>query len=180
MKLQLYTIDQTYCDYLRNFDPCVPDNRGQKKNRPFVGIVLSVNGSFYYAPLTSPKQKHLQMKNQADFLKIDEGRLGAINFNNMIPVVSHALHPVDLVIRKEDADTIRQYKNLLINQKEWCQKHSDQILKAAQKLYTLQQSNRMWPGLQNRCCHFRLLEEKAEQFENPDSKENCDFLFDKK
>lgn len=50
------------------------------------GILFTVNGFHYYAPLTSPKPKHLQMKNQIDFLKINQGQWGAINFNNMIPV----------------------------------------------------------------------------------------------
>jgi len=28
----------------------------------------------------------IKMKNTVDFFKIDDGRLGAVNFNNMIPV----------------------------------------------------------------------------------------------
>lgn len=40
----------------------------------------------YFAPLSSPKQKHLKMKNDIDFYKLSNGKLGAINFNNMIPV----------------------------------------------------------------------------------------------
>ena len=66
-------VDTTYCDFLRKTDPCVPYTMDKKSIRPFVGIVFSVNGFHYYAPLTSPKPKHLQMKNQIDFLKIKDG-----------------------------------------------------------------------------------------------------------
>lgn len=38
----------------------------------------------YFAPLSSPKPKHLKLKSKLDFLKIDNGKLGAIN--NMLPV----------------------------------------------------------------------------------------------
>ena len=38
-----------------------------KQTRPFIGILLTVNENAYYAPLSSPKPKHLKMKNQIDF-----------------------------------------------------------------------------------------------------------------
>ena len=75
-----------YCDYLRKFDNKVPYNAGKKELRPFIGILFLVNNCEYFAPLSSPKQKHLHMKNNIDFLKIADGKLGVINFNNMIPV----------------------------------------------------------------------------------------------
>lgn len=82
MSFSFYTVETEYCDYLRKVDPCVPYTMVQKSVRPFVGIVFSVNQFQYYAPLTSPKPKHLHMKNQIDFLKIKEGEWGAINLNN--------------------------------------------------------------------------------------------------
>ena len=83
MKFSFYRADALYCDYLRKSDPCVPYTMDQKEARPFIGIVLTLNDYDYYAPLTSPKPKHLHMKNQVDFLKINGGVWGAINFNNM-------------------------------------------------------------------------------------------------
>lgn len=67
MKFSFYCADDEYCDFLRKSDPCVPYTMDKKRNRPFVGIVFSINGYKYYAPLTSPKPKHLAMKNQIDF-----------------------------------------------------------------------------------------------------------------
>lgn len=46
-------------------------------------------------PFSSPKDKHLKMKNGKDFRKINHGEYGAINFNNMIPVVTEAVVPFD-------------------------------------------------------------------------------------
>ncbi|MDR3121494.1 MAG: type III toxin-antitoxin system ToxN/AbiQ family toxin, partial [Clostridiales bacterium] len=86
MNLSFYRADAGYCDFLRETDPCVPYTQDKKDTRPFVGVLLSVCGINYFAPLTSPKSKHLAMKNQVDFLKINDGVWGAINFNNMIPI----------------------------------------------------------------------------------------------
>ena len=45
-----------------------------------------VKENMYFVPVSSPKDKHLKMKNLVDFMKLDKGALGAINFNDMIPV----------------------------------------------------------------------------------------------
>ena len=103
MNFSFYMVDTRYCDYLRQFDPCVPYTMDQKAIRPFVGIVFSLNGFQYYAPLTSPKPKHLHMKNQVDFLKINRGEWGAVNFNNMIPVPPESLAKVQIKILENDS-----------------------------------------------------------------------------
>lgn len=95
-ELKLVVIDSNYCDYLRKYDNKVPYNFEKKKNRPFVGVLFSVENFMYFAPLSSPKPKHLKMNNTVDFLRIDSGRLGAINFNNMIPVKSECIQLIDL------------------------------------------------------------------------------------
>lgn len=71
MSFTFYRVDEKYCDFLRKNDTRVPNFAADKSTRPFVGIVLSINGYNYYAPLTSPKSKHINMKNQVDFIKIN-------------------------------------------------------------------------------------------------------------
>ena len=61
-RIGFYTIDTDYCDYLRKFDSKVPYTMDSKQTRPFIGILLTVNENTYYAPLSSPKPKHLKMK----------------------------------------------------------------------------------------------------------------------
>ena len=72
--------------FLRTFDSRVPYNADAKKLRPFIGILFRVHDIDYFAPLSSPKTKHRRLNDTIDFMKIDHGELGAINFNNMIPV----------------------------------------------------------------------------------------------
>ena len=159
MNFSFYTVVTDYCDYLRKQDPCVPYTMDKKSIRPFVGIVFKVNGFNYYAPLTSPKQKHLHMKNQMDFLKINEGKWGAINFNNMIPVPGECLNKVELRVFDTDSKADIDYKNLLSNQLSWCNSNKDQILKKAEKLYNMICAGKGTESLINRCCDF-VMDEK--------------------
>ena len=53
--------------------------------RPFIGILMTHDDIEYVIPLTSPKDKHKNMKNTMDFHKINGGKWGAINFNHMFP-----------------------------------------------------------------------------------------------
>ena len=82
---KIIKIDSDYCDYLRKFDKRVCFNAGVKDLRPFIGVLFIVEGHEYYAPLSSPKPKNKHLKNTLDLVKIDNGRLGVVNLNNMLP-----------------------------------------------------------------------------------------------
>lgn len=86
MGLSLYKIDKNYNKELSILDNKVPDVLAEKEKRPFVGVLIIMENFKYLAPLFLPKTKHLSMKNNLDFHKIDNGKLGVINFNNMVPV----------------------------------------------------------------------------------------------
>ena len=156
MSFSFYRADADYCDFLRESDSCVPYTMNEKRTRPFVGIVLSLNGFNYYAPLTSPKPKHLTMKNQIDFLKINGGVWGAINLNNMIPIHTNSLHLVDMKILPTDDKASIDYKNLLSNQLSWCNttENIEYITRKAQKLYDAITSKTARLQLVERCCNF--------------------------
>ena len=164
MSFSFYRVGQEYCDYLRRTDHNVPHTMESKANRPFVGIVFKIGAFNYYAPLTSPKKKHMKMKNQLDFMKINEGRWGAVNFNNMIPVPEDCLEKVDFKINDNDTYEERAYKNLLANQLSWCNAHKGAILKNAGKLYELVTEGRAWSGLKERCCDFRADEKRCLEY----------------
>lgn len=164
MSFSFYMVDAEYCDYLRKSDPCVPYTMDRKAIRPFVGIVFSVNSFHYYAPLTSPKPKHLHMKSQIDFLKISGGEWGAINFNNMIPVYPSCLKKVEMKVLETDSKQDVAYKNLLANQLSWCNSHREIILKQAQKLYQTIVGGKAWGNLAGRCCNFALDEKLCEAY----------------
>lgn len=162
MSFSFYRADADYCDFLRKSDPCVPYTMDKKNTRPFVGIVLSMNGYNYYAPLTSPKPKHLTMKNQIDFLKINGGAWGAINFNNMIPIHTDRLQPVDVKILPSDDKATVDYKNLLSNQLSWCNTSENItfITGKAQKLYETIVGKTARRQLVERCCNFSIDEQQ--------------------
>lgn len=157
-KLNFYTISGEYVKYMNQFDNRILKAYDEKARRPFIGIVLKVDEILYFAPFTSPKKKHLTMKNTIDFLKIDEGKLGAINFNNMIPIPIEQCKKIDVENEPDEA-----YKTLLYKQINWCNDKENNIiiLNKARKLYEKVISNKLPQRIIDRCCDFKLLEEKS-------------------
>ena len=97
--------------------------------RPCIGILMTHDDIEYVIPLTSRKEKHKNMKNTMDFHKINGGKRGAINFNNMFPVL-HGLSVYKIIKPWKDENT---YSNLLINQISWLNKteNKEMVLKKA-------------------------------------------------
>ena len=133
-KLVLVKLDSNYCDYLRNFDDKVPYNYGNKENRPFIGVLFEVGDCKYFAPLSSPKPKHLKLKTKIDFLKIDDGKLGGINFNNMLPVTENNIIKLDLN-KKCLTKSEEKYTKLLKEQIYWLNRNDDKLYGRSKKLY---------------------------------------------
>jgi protein AbiQ len=158
MQLSFYKVDENYCDYLRKTDPCVPYVKDGKERRPFIGVVLHINAMKYYAPLSSPKHKHINMKNQIDFLRINGGKWGAINFNNMIPVHDAYINKIDISNMPINTQEETNYKNLLQNQLSWCNSHRNDILQRAEHLYYHMTTGKPAESLAKRCCNFLLNE----------------------
>ena len=74
--MKFYHIKDDYISFLREFDKKVSENK--QESRPYVGTLIQMGDVGYYAPFTSPKKKHLQMKNGKDFRKIDQNQYKAI------------------------------------------------------------------------------------------------------
>lgn len=108
--------------------------------------------------MSSPKLKHLKLKSKLDFLKIDNGKLGAINFNNMLPVTKNNIIKLDLnkefLTRSEE-----KYKKLLKEQIYWLNRNDE-------KLYDKYIDSTLNTNIAKRCCNFKLLEEKCNEFNN--------------
>ena len=162
--MRLYNVKDKYIEFLKQYDKNVADNK--KEKRPYVGIVLTINDMNYYAPLSSPKNKHLRMKNTMDFRKIDNGNLGSINLNNMIPVAKEALIEIDIA-NIEDA----RYKRLLQNQYRYIKRDLPQIQTSAEKLYKVihtadAELNDNLLKIKHRCCNLPLLETIVKKYNN--------------
>ncbi len=159
----LVTVNSRYCDYLRNYDDRVSYNAQQKDLRPFVGVLFQINEYQYFAPLSSPKAKHLRMKNTMDFYKINGGKLGAINFNNMIPVPNGEYKPIDMnatcKTKKE-----KMYQELLKDQLRWLNRYGKNLKHKAKELYLKRIQNKLPENMVRRCCDFVVLEEKCREY----------------
>ena len=160
-RLKFYIVNTEYMLYLKKYDIKVMENSGNKSQRPYIGILFEIDSKKYLAPLTSPKPKHLKMKNTLDFIKIDGGKLGAINLNNMFPVIDQVIIPKNIKLEEN-----LNYRELLTDQINWCNKkeNSINILKKAEALYNeiiqKKENSIFW----NRCCDFKSLEDKSSEY----------------
>lgn len=170
--MNIYKADMDYCNYLHYYEPKISYVEKEKKNRPFVGVVLCVNGKNFFAPLTSPKRKHLTMKNTQDFLKIDNGKLGGINLNNMLPIPRRYLHTIQI----EKIEDIK-YKKMLFLQINWIEKNKLRINNRAKNLYYLVSEHKATEKLIQRCCDFKLLETKCQEYMEVNSIKEDEILY---
>ncbi len=161
-KLQLYYIKKEYIDYLRKFDSKVPYNK--KETRPYVGVVLCYNNINYFAPLSSPKPKHLKMnENALDIFKIKNGELGIVNINNMIPTPKECL--IEVLPHVKDS----KYKLLLQNQLMYLNNNKRRLYKKVIVFYKRYMKGYLSKNILDRCCNFTLLEEKCINYDKKES-----------
>lgn len=165
--MKLYTIDNEYLDYLRNYDRKVPTQHGQHK-RPYVGVIIQQGEVKYFAPLSSPKDKHLTMpNNMLDCIKLSGGRLGVINLNNMIPTPEGTLSEIHLLSDEELQNVSQEesnYINLLKDQIEEINTESvkERLQRNAGVLLSPNFNDRTILG---RCLNWNELEARSVQFD---------------
>ena len=156
--LKIYYIDNNYINYLRQFDNRVAYNKS--KARPYVGVVYTFNDRTYFAPLSSPKPKHLTMNNVAlDIFKIKDGELGIVNINNMIPTPISCLTEVLPLVKD------KQYRKLIIEQTTYLNNHKRELLDKVNFFMLKYDTNKLSKRANERCCNFRLLEETCKEYE---------------
>ena len=105
------------------------------------------------------------MHNTLDFYKIDRGTLGAINFNNMLPVLEGNYTLIDLNaknVSKKD----KNYQELLKSQFIWLNEYKQEVLNRSFKLYSKYINNTLRENIKRRCCNFKLLEEKCQEYKS--------------
>ncbi len=155
--LKIYYLDENYINYLRKFDSRVAYNK--KMTRPYIGVVYTLNGLNYFAPLSSPKPKHLKMSDKAiDIFKIRNGELGIININNMIST------PIECITEVLPTITDEEYKTLVKDQTTFINNHKKDLFTKI-RYFTLQYDKGNLPEkVKERCCDFRLLEEKCHDY----------------
>lgn len=170
-KIKIIKIDPNYIEYLGKFDSKVQFNKKElnKQNKPYVGILFSINSRKYYVPISSADKKTKLNKMYQKYSKsakepidivfiTDKNKklLSALNLNNMIPVADNSIINYDIT---KDKDA-----GLLIKEYNYCMKHKEKIRKRAIKIYNMINLHTNL-NLEERCCNFKLLEEKCKEYE---------------
>jgi protein AbiQ len=157
--VKFYVVNNNYIQWMKAADESVRENKG----RPYIGVVLQINGIEYLAPLTSHKPKHDSILDSFPLVfKIKElgnetNKLGMVQLNNMIPVPATERQLLDL------STLDPKYQALINLQQIYLRKHQDQILKKAEKLYHIVAVGQA-QGLIQRCCNFSALEAAMGKF----------------
>ena len=130
----------------------------KKAKRPYVGIVLYVGKFRYFAPLESLKENHKNIKSGNHLLKLDNGNLGLIGFNNMIPIHDSALIEFDI-----DSEPDTKYAELLKRQVTWINRNKATVLTHANKTYYAVVNNKN-KFLVSISCNFKNLERACKHY----------------
>lgn len=162
LKMKFYTVSVRYAAFLKSIDGHIPDlvNASYRNPKPFIGIVLDVDGHKYLAPLTSPKDWHKDIVSSSPkYFKLHEvgnpsNELGLINIKFMFPIIDSEMTLIDL-----DNMPDNQYKNMLYNQLQFIRVNSDVIAKKSKLLRTL-----VLQGKMKGTCDFNALESGYNQF----------------
>ncbi len=134
----------------------------KNQTRPFIGIIILGGYNDFFVPLASPKAKHELMSNKKmDIYKIADGKLGVLNFNNMLPIPKTEIIFFNINIENNDNNNDIKYKTLLRNQLNYINDDKQKNVEKAENLYKSYINNFVDNSVINRCCSFRLLEEKC-------------------
>lgn len=158
--IKFYQVLPEYVEYLIPYAPHLFHNKqsGQQNERKYIGVVLSINGVEYFAPLSSFKDKHIRMRESLDFIKVKN--YAVINLNNMFPVPNGQYFYVD-ISRENDS----KYKALLQAEYRYIKSIQEKIRKNAANLYQLKTKG-VESSLTKRCNDFLKLEELCKRYKD--------------
>lgn len=103
------------------------------------------------------------MKTTLDFFKIANGDLGAINFNNMLPVRDKNIIKLDLdkkCLTKAEEKCTQMLKEQIF----WLNRNLDKLYSKSKNLYDKYIAVTLNEKIAKRCCNFKLLEEKCIEY----------------
>lgn len=162
-KLNFFTVDTAYVQFLKTAEiiergftrvPNMEDHR-YGKAKFLLGVVLAVDGTDYYVPVTSYK---IQKKDNF-LIRVDNGAVtSSLRFNYMFPI------PKKMVsVRVISTETDRAYRAFLAQELRWCIKHQEEIQRLAERTYKRVLLGKD-PGLLANSCAFRFLEGKCREW----------------
>ncbi|GHS85071.1 hypothetical protein AGMMS49957_00370 [Synergistales bacterium] len=157
-ELKFYEVDADYIDYLSKIDNKVPkiDYSAKSAHDKFLcGIVLSVGGQNYFAPISSfktPQRTNLIIKDA------NGNDISSIRFSFMIPIP-----PGSATLKDIANEPSPQYKNLLDLEVRFCNRNKDAIFSRARFVYNAVTIKKD-PLMVKNCCDFKALEVACERY----------------
>ena len=148
------TISEEYMSLLQKRDSEVKDTVKDKKTRPYVGILFTIDKRNYFAPLTTRKPKHETMKDNLDINILRDRKnkcIGAIDFAKMIPAPDSQIEKINFAQRKE---THPKSFNILLNQLYAVNKMKPLLVKKAEKLYHRYIDKTLPKNIRKHCVNF--------------------------
>jgi len=159
-ELSLCIVDANYLKYLHKVDYRVSV---KYNNRPYVGVILMINGIEYVIPLTSQttaeREKEGKKKRASvitTFIRDTSGNeIADLLHNNMIPVKVGLYSSMEIDSQKDTYEA---------NEIRYIRKHKDQIIHKAQKVHDdrILKHNAF---LYKTCCDFVKLEEACTNYQ---------------
>ncbi len=158
----LYYVDKEYLKHLHKNDYRVSV---KYNNRPFVGIITSINDKKYVIPLTSQttEERISEGKNKRSpiittYITETSGKeISNLLYNNMIPVTENVITKISI---NSESDTYE------LNEIRYIRKNWANISDKANKLYSLRKnkSSKHYDFLNKTCCDFEKLEIAMEDY----------------
>ncbi|SHH58264.1 type III toxin-antitoxin system ToxN/AbiQ family toxin [Sporanaerobacter acetigenes] len=155
-KLMFYEVSNQYINYLKLFESKIPNINYDKNNKFVCGVVLSVDGFDYFAPISSfSKQQKTNI-----LIKNSNGEtISSIRFSFMIPI------PKNEIKIKNFSKEEYKYRRLLLEEWQYCNSIKDKIISKANYIYKRYNSGYDKTLIKN-CCDFKLLEEKCLEYQS--------------
>ena len=150
-----YEVSEQYIDYLKLFEPKIPNINYGTNNKFVCGIVLSVVGFDYFAPISSFKK---QQKTNILIKNSNGETVSSIRFSFMFPI------PKTEIKIKDFSKEEYKYRRLLLEEWQYCNSIKDKIISKAKYIYKRYNSGYDKMLMRN-CCNFKLLEEKCLEYQ---------------
>lgn len=176
----LYNVDTNYLKYLNSVEPEVQFTQDKDyEQKPFLGIIVTIDTYAYFIPLTSGKPKHAKWKNvgPAHYLIYEQVQktelrkrdifksisdtealkiFAALDLKKMIPVCDGLYSRIDFCGLND-----KKYADLLEKEYRFCQRLQDGILSKVTQIYNEQKTTgKVYPMY----CDFTKLESACDQY----------------
>lgn len=172
--LNFYKINETYIEALQSIDSDVRISTGEKRTRPYIGVVLTIQDRLFFAPLSSPaKFPNTLNSNDLKIAKakksnIEKRRLSIKVINNkhvhlcnviigkIIPVPSSQISEISINdLLSSTISSERKYGDLLQKEYYAINAMKDTIYDKALRIYTKSTTNTLPKHNKTHCVNLQ-------------------------